>query len=581
MKDFEKNLALCIRSRFPLIVLCTLEEERAEKSIESVSETRDRACVSWDLSEGFRPIRNWNGALPQTIDPIAALDFIDSCQEAAIFVLKDFHECWEDAKPKRKLRAVSQRLKYSKKTIFVTTPFHKLPMELQDIAVVLDYPRPGIDELENVLTQLGKAPGVNLELAEVDRQTLLKAALGLSSAQAMRVFAKAIVQNGLLDENDVHVITDEKREIIKGSEALEFYPATESFSDVGGLEAIKEWLQLKGRAFSPEAEQYGLPAPKGVALIGIPGTGKSLTAKMIGSAWKLPLLRLDVGALFGSFIGQSEERARQALRLAESIAPCIVWIDEMEKALSHGGNDSGTSTRVFGTILTWMQEKKAPCFVVATANNMSKMPPELLRRGRFDEIFFLDLPNRTEREAIFKVHLRKRKRDPEKFNLKALVDASDGFVGAEIEQSIIDSMFLAFDEDAREFTTEDILSCIAKQVPLSVSQRETVSILRRWLQEGRARSASEPDKIEKAPLQVDPLQAEAVVIEPLDSKPINTEPINTEPINSEPEPMPAEESADDESPDDTETELLADDSAGMKKTDALESQEKSEPNPPQ
>jgi len=214
---------------------------------------------------------------------------------------------------------------------------------------------------------------------------------------------------------------------------------------------------------------------------------------MIGSAWKLPLLRLDVGALFGSYVGQSEERARRALQLAESIAPCIVWIDEMEKALSHGGNDSGTSTRVFGTILTWMQEKKAPCFVVATANDISKLPPELLRRGRFDEIFFLDLPNRAERNAIFKVHLKKRDRDPENFDIEKLVDKSDGFVGAEIEQAVIDAMFIGFDDDSREFTTEDVLTALGKQVPLSVSQRENVSVLRRWLKEGRARSASIED----------------------------------------------------------------------------------------
>src|SRR5207302_10170443 len=205
-------------------------------------------------------------------------------------------------------------------------------------------------------------------------------------------------------------------ELIRESEALEFYPVTETADDVGGLLVLKQWVRLRERAFTQEAGNYGLPAPKGIALIGIPGTGKSLTAKMIGGLWRLPLLRLQVGLRFGSLVGESEERARRATRLAETVAPCIVWIDEMEKALAHGGQDAGTSTRVFGSILTWMQEKKSPVFVVATANDISTLPPELLRKGRFDEIFFLDLPTLEERREIFAVHLRKRNRLPQDFD---------------------------------------------------------------------------------------------------------------------------------------------------------------------
>jgi len=246
---------------------------------------------------------------------------------------------------------------------------------------------------------------------------------------------------------------------------------------------------LRERAFGQSARDYGLPAPKGIALVGIPGTGKSLTAKMIGGLWHMPLLRLDVGALFGSLVGESEERARRALRLAETIAPCVVWIDEMEKALAHGGNDSGTSTRVFGTILTWMQEKTAPCFVVATANDISRLPPELLRKGRFDEIFFLDLPTLEERREIMAVHLRKRRRLPRDYDLDQLAAASEGYVGAEIEQAIVEAMTVAFYEE-REPTTDDIVEALGRTVPMLVSQRETVGALRAWLREGRAQSAS-------------------------------------------------------------------------------------------
>ena len=320
------------------------------------------------------------------------------------------------------------------------------------------------------------------------------------------MFARAIVTDGVLDDRDIDLVTDEKKQIIRESEALEFYAVSESPDDVGGLGVLKEWLRLRERAFTQEARAYGLPAPKGIALIGIPGTGKSLTAKMIGGLWRLPLLRLDVGALFGSLVGESEERTRRALQVAETVAPCVVWIDEVEKALAHGGLDSGTSTRVFGTILTWMQEKTSPCFVVATANDIASLPPELLRKGRFDEIFFLDLPTQAERKEIFTVHLRKRNRIPADYDLDQLAAATGGYVGAEIEQAIIDAMYLGFNEN-REFSTADILAAIKRQVPLSISQRETIEALRSWLREGRAQSASFQGAEEAAnqfvPIQLD------------------------------------------------------------------------------
>jgi SpoVK/Ycf46/Vps4 family AAA+-type ATPase len=299
-------------------------------------------------------------------------------------------------------------------------------------------------------------------------------------------------------------VTEEKKQIIRESEALEFYAVTETPDDVGGLGMLKKWLRLRERAFTQEARDYGLPSPKGIALIGIPGTGKSLTAKMIGGLWRLPLLRLDVGALFGSLVGESEERARRALRLAETVAPAVLWIDEIEKALAHGDLDSGTSTRVFGTILTWMQEKTAPCFVVATANAIASLPPELLRKGRFDEIFFLDLPTLEERREIFAVHVRKRKRLRQDFDIARLARESAGYVGAEIEQAIIDAMYVGFNAE-REFTTDDITAALKRQVPLSVSQRETIDVLRNWLLEGRAQSASFQE-IREAEQQFVPLQ---------------------------------------------------------------------------
>ena len=338
------------------------------------------------------------------------------------------------------------------------------------------------------------------------KEKLIQAALGLTASQAQRVFAKTIVSNGRLDDRDINLVTEEKKQIIRESQALEFYAVHETLGDVGGLGVLKEWLRLRERAFSQEARDYGLPAPKGIALIGIPGTGKSLTAKMIGGLWQLPLLRLDVGSLFGSLVGESEERTQKALQLAETVAPCILWIDEIEKAFAFGGSDGGVSKRVFGTILTWMQEKTAPCFVVATANDISSLPPELLRKGRFDEIFFLDLPTAAERQEIFTVHLKKRNRLPQDFEVAQLARQSEGYVGAEIEQAIIDGMYVGFNQ-GREFTTSDLAHALKRQVPLSVSQQETIEGLRRWLKEGRAQSASF-EEVREAEQQFVPLQLE-------------------------------------------------------------------------
>ncbi|NLG99011.1 MAG: AAA family ATPase [Chloroflexi bacterium] len=490
--SFEKELDTYLRARFTLIVLVTHEEERAIQMITRMCEDTHRACISWDAAEGFQWITQERSALPTARDPLSALEQIDKLDGnlASLFVLKDFHDFWSNAQVRRKLRSLAQEMKFSKKSVVIITPSTRIPDELKDEVVLEAMPLPDAEELEEVLNQLTQVSGVRINLTPLGKEKLVKAAVGLTASQAQRVFAKAIVRDGMLDDTDIDLITNEKKQIIRESQALEFFPFTETMDNVGGLKVLKDWLRLRDRAFSDRAREYGLPMPKGIALLGIPGTGKSLTAKMIGGLWRMPLLRLDVGALFGSLIGESEERTRRALHLAETIAPCVLWIDEMEKALAHGGLDSGTSTRVFGTILTWMQEKKAPVFVVATANDISAMPPELLRKGRFDEIFFLDLPTYDERRDIFAVHLRKRRRLPQDFDLDRLAAASEGYVGAEIEQAIIDAMYIGFNDNEREFTTADVLAALSRQVPLSVSQRETIGYLREWLREGRAQSAS-------------------------------------------------------------------------------------------
>ncbi|WP_199826231.1 AAA family ATPase [Streptomyces sp. SBT349] len=494
--DIHDEIRLYLRARVALIVLVTVEEQRALDALNRVRRDRDPASdlVTWDIADGLESAAG--RSLPKAASPP---DVLAKIQELALkepgrrdlYVLKDFHAFWErDPVVRRRLRNLAHRLVYTGASLIVTTPVRTVPVELGDDAVVVEMPLPQEDALRGALDDLiDGTQGVKSTLTPAGRSRLAQAALGLTAAQARRAFAKAIVRDDVLDDRDIDAVVAEKKAVIRENEALEFYSAEESPDDLGGLEVLKQWLRLRERAFGEEAREFGLPAPKGIALIGIPGTGKSLTAKMIGGLWRLPLLRLDVGALFGSLVGESEERVRRALRLAETVSPCVLWIDEMEKALASGGHDGGTSQRVFGSVLTWMQEKKAPVFVVATANDISALPPETLRRGRFDEVFFLDLPTEEERREIITVHLRKRRRDPGAFDITQLARDSDGFVGAELEQVVVDAMYEAFSEE-RDVTTADIVRAVAATVPLSTSQREIIEDLRSWLREGRAQSAS-------------------------------------------------------------------------------------------
>lgn len=487
--EFEKELDIYLRARFTLLVLITREEERAIEKIKSVCQKRNRPISTWDCADGFISHDQNGAALTATKDPINALHDIEKAENDGVYVLLDFHECWTMLGVKRKLRSLAERLRFTRKTIIVTAPLKVIPDELLNVAVVIEMALPDKNELNQVLDTIVKVPGAQINLDQNCKSDLIESARGLTLAQAQRAFAKALVKDGKLDSSDVALILEEKKSIVKQSQALEYYGQGSDLSHVGGLEVLKEWLKLRAKAFSEKARDYGINPPKGVALIGIPGTGKSLCAKVIASAWNMPLIRFDAGALYRPYIGQSEETVRSALALADAVSPCVLWIDEIEKGLSTGDHDSGTSTRVFGTILTWMQEKKSNCFVVATANNVSKLPPELLRRGRFDEIFFLDLPTLEERREIFKVHIKKRKREVEKYDLEALATESHGYVGAEIEQAIVDAMVVAFSQD-REFTTEDIVNTLKRQVPLSITQRETIESLQAWLNDGRAQSAS-------------------------------------------------------------------------------------------
>ena len=381
--------------------------------------------------------------------------------------------------------------------LVIVAPSLKISPDLAKDVTVLEFGLPGIGDfsvlLDRIIDDVRDNPKVKIDLSAEDRERLLHAARGLTLKEAENVFAKTLVLDGRLGADDVSVIFSEKQQIIKKSGLLEYYEAQEDFSQVAGLENLKQWLVKRQIAFTERATRFGLPSPRGVMLLGVQGCGKSLCAKAVSSLWNLPLLRFDIGQMFSSLVGSSEENIRRAIQTAESVAPAILWIDEIDKALagSTGGSssDAGTSSRVFGTLLTWLSEKTSEVFVICTANDISHLPPELLRKGRLDEIFFVDLPNEAERREILRIHLRKRRRDPAAFDLDELVRLSDGFSGAEIEEAVISALFDALSRH-EELSTLLLGSSMRETVPLSKTMSEQISYLRSWAA-GRARPASD------------------------------------------------------------------------------------------
>jgi SpoVK/Ycf46/Vps4 family AAA+-type ATPase len=363
----------------------------------------------------------------------------------------------------------------------------RLPTELREETTIVDFDLPSIEEISLLVNNL---VGTKLKVSPDEREQLLKALTGLTRCRIARVLAKCLARSGKVDESAIGVVIEEKRQTIRETGILEFIPHQSGLESVGGLENLKAWVKLRSHSFTDAAREYGLPSPKGVLLAGIQGTGKSLSAKTIAAEWKLPLLRLDVGRLFGGIVGESESRVRQVIKLAEAISPVVLFIDEIEKSFSNNQSDgdSGTSKRVFATLLTWLAEKTAPVFVVATANNVELLPAELIRKGRLDELFFLSLPTQSEREQIFKVHLN-RLRPNNQFNLELLAARSQEFSGAEIEQVIYDAMQFGFSQN-REFTTEDILDSIADCIPLAKIASHQIEALKDWASRSGAKSAS-------------------------------------------------------------------------------------------
>ena len=494
--NFQQEFTLLLRACYPLIYIPTKEEERAEKAIALATEKLGKRNVYiWDFVNGYQ--ENPNNAGFGKRNPLQALEFVSGMPNNAggIFILRDFQRFLEDIAVSRELRNLAKILKSQPKNIIIIAPQVQIPEELTEVITVVEFALPSAPEIKTEIERLISATGQNL--SEQLLNELVRAAQGLSLERIRRVLTKAIASNGKLEPDDVELILEEKRQSIRQTQILDYYPATEQISDIGGLDNLKSWLLRRGGAFSEQARAYGLPNPRGLLLVGIQGTGKSLTAKAIAHHWHLPLLRLDVGRLFAGLVGESESRTRQTIELAEALAPCILWIDEIDKGFAglDGKGDSGTTSRVFGTFITWLAEKKSPVFVVATANNIRALPPEMLRKGRFDEIFFVGLPNRDEREAIFKVHLAKlRPHNLGNYDVKRLAYETPDFSGAEIEQIIIEAMHIGFSQQ-RDFTTDDILEAASQTVPLAKTAQEQIEFLQQWVAAGKARLASKNNNL--------------------------------------------------------------------------------------
>ena len=492
--NFLNEFVLLLKARYPIIYIVTSEEERVDYLIRYCAKKYvKRTCYSWDFVEGYQGNPNDKGFAAR--NPLDALDLVNKLtpETASLFILKDYDNFLKDFSIIRKLKNLSSTLKTQPKNIIIVSSEINMPDSLKEYITVVEFPLPTYVEILEELNRLTSSLQQEIETDVV--KSIAVACQGLSLERIRRVLSKIIAKYGDITDSSPALILEEKKQIIKQTQLLEFCLADKKVSDLGGLDNFKEWLRIRSKAFSQEALDYGLPYPKGLLLVGVQGTGKSLAAKTIANEWGLPLLRLDFGRLFASLVGQSEQRVRKMIEIAEALSPCILWVDEIDKAFAGAQNngDSGTTNRVLATFLTWLSEKTSPVFVVATANNVDVIPAEILRKGRFDEMFFLDLPTREERESIFEVHLKKyRPTALEKFQLPLLSQVSKDFSGAEIEQVIIEAMRLGFNKE-REFTNEDVLLSIQKLVPLARTKNKEISLLKEWSKSGNVTSASKFD----------------------------------------------------------------------------------------
>lgn len=493
------ELELLIRARYPLISIISVEERRVLERLRLMSRNLRKKLYVWSAAAGLKadtavvPTHFQKSVkLPEIVQ---SMEKIVQNNEAALYFFKDLDYYLDEPIIIRVLKELSFVLRHSYKNLIFIAPEYRHRPEIESCIALYDFPHPSREELKQMYNDLvadygGKKFAICHDKSFEDKLT--DAALGLTEDEFENVISRVLVQYQSINSEHLAEIYSEKKQIIRKSGVLDYYESQIDLNAVGGLRALKIWLRKRKKAFSRQAREFGLPLPKGILLLGVQGCGKSLSAKAVANYFEFPLLKLDMGRLFSSFIGSSEENVRKAIHLARTLAPVVLWIDELDKALSglksSGMSDAGTTARVAATLLTWLQEKEEAVFVVATANDIESLPPELFRRGRFDEIFFVDLPDEEERREIFSIHLQKHRRAPENFDIQKFVETSEGFSGAEIEQSLINALFEAFDK-GQELHEQHVLHALRHCFPLSKMMEMKVQTLREWAK-NRALSAS-------------------------------------------------------------------------------------------
>lgn len=499
----KENLSNYLNADFPIIYVNAFEEAKVEEIIREIADRR--TIATWSMARGYGefstksnewlvPISKDTG---RTIGSILQDKLIlEGELHRTIFVIKDAHIALEDEQVVTALKEIAVKIS-SENTgccVVLISPVVKVPVELEKYITILESDYLGYDEICSIITSMVDYNGLTPLVPKL-LEDIAMACKGLSEFEINNLLSLAVSTFQELDRKSLRLIREQKKQMILKSGVLEMITAEEKITDIGGLENLKEWLNRKSKIFKDikRAEEFGVDMPKGVLIAGVPGCGKSLCAKAAASLFEVPLLRLDIGTLMGKYLGESESNLRKAIRLAEAISPCVLWVDELEKAFAGINGDGGheVTTRLFGTFLTWMQEKKSPTFVVATANDITKLPPELLRKGRFDEIFYVGLPNATERSKIFQIHIEKRrKKDLSKINISELVAKTDGYSGADIEGVVSEGIEYAFTSDKDALSTQDILTAISNTNSLSVIMKESLDEMKKEYENRKLKNAS-------------------------------------------------------------------------------------------
>jgi len=477
--DLLQRLAVMVKARYPLIQLVTHEEERVARALDKLGRAEGMAVFHWRTTSGL--VGPGGQAISGTRLAGDALGELGQRRERALFVFYDLHPFLGDARVVRLLRDLVSSMGPRGQAVVLVGHAVRVPPELDKDLSILDMPLPNRGEVGRLLSVLAKAEKIDIPEGRFDQ--FVQGSLGLSEREIKRLYARILLAGGRFTDDDLSQLVEEKRQAIRKSRYLELWEHTGSIDDVGGMDALKRWLTQRQLAFGPDARRFGLPQPSGLFMLGVQGCGKSLMAKAVADLWRFPLLRLDVAAVFAG--GNEEQSLRNTVKIAESLAPVVLWIDELEKGFMTADQRGGEG---LGYFLTWMQEKQAPVFVVATANEVRVLPPELLRKGRFDEIFFVDLPDVHERLQILDIHLRLRRRDPDDFELTRLAEDTEKFSGAELEQLIVEGLFSAFAEE-RALDDGDLVDAARDMVPLAITMDDRLKELREWART-RARMAS-------------------------------------------------------------------------------------------